>query len=458
MSNRIGVVARVTAIDALSHVLVRHKRADQVLDEVFRKNPEFRPLDRAFIYQLVFGSLRWLAKMDWIMSHMMDRPFHSLDPRVANALRIGCYQIFYMDRVPDRAAVSETVEAVKNLGAAQAASFVNAILRRVARKADYFPKPDKDKRVVDYLAMHTAHPEWMIKRWLELMPQERLEYVLDAHNREPSKTLRILQKNSPYDGEELHRQLLKRYGIHSSSRPLRQALHVDSYPPFESCELFKEGRFLVQDEAAQLAASLVHAAAGQTVFDACSAPGGKAVAIWDQSPAGVSYFLCESSKKRLPLLQETLQRSRMTETDQVALECGDAVEAFAGKTFDRVVVDAPCSAMGTIGRNPEIKWLRTPADITRSCAEQKHLLDGLAPRVNPGGELIYMVCSFEPEESTRQIASFLETHPEFIAVDLSEHIHDYYRKYVDQRGNLLVYSGNQDDMDGFFASVLRKKT
>lgn len=456
MPNPIGVLARVTAIDALTHVLVRQKHADQALDELFQARSELRPLDRAFIYELVFGSLRWLSKMDWIMSHMMDRPFHGLDPRVANALRVGTYQIFYMDRVPDRAAVSETVEAVKQLGASQAASFVNAILRRVARRAEYFPKPDKETDLVAYLAMHTAHPEWMIRRWLEIMPLERLEYLLASHNREPTKTLRVLSKNPLPQGENADHYLLREFGIHSEVRPLRSALRVDSYPPFARCEAFRGGSFIVQDEAAQLAASLVRPKPGESVFDACAAPGGKAVAVWDQSPEQVTFYLGESSQRRIALLEETLSRTGMNRSAKVSVAAGDALDAFAGQSFDKIVLDAPCSAMGIIGRNPEIKWHRTPHDITRCAAEQKRLLSGLGARLLAGGELYYMVCSFEPEETTLQISSFLKEHPEFIAVDLSKTIHDYYRKYLDQRGQLLIYAGNSDEIDGFFACCLRK--
>jgi 16S rRNA (cytosine967-C5)-methyltransferase len=396
--------------------------------------------------------------MDWIMSHMMDRPFHGLDPRIANALRIGTYQIFYMDRVPDRAAVSETVEAVKQLGAGQGASFVNAILRRVARRADYFAKPDKETQLIAYLAMHTAHPEWMLQRWLDFVPLERLEHSLAAHNKEPNKTLRSLRKRPLAGDQDLAHYLLSQQGIHSEHRPLSRALRVETYPRFRECEAFKSGCYIVQDEAAQLAASLVQPQIGHKVFDACAAPGGKTLAIWDGAPNGVQYFMCDTSKKRLALIEENLARIGLAEDPAFERTTSDAIEAFPGQTFDRIVLDAPCSSMGVIARNPEIKWHRSPSDITRAAEIQKTLLEGMAQRLNPGGEIAYMVCSFEPEETTVQIATFLESHPEFIAVDLCGRIHEYYSKYLNQQGALLLYSGNQDEIDGFFACVLRRRS
>jgi 16S rRNA (cytosine967-C5)-methyltransferase len=457
MPSRIGVLTRATAIDALCHILGRKLHADVALDNLFKAHPELRPIDRAFIYEIVLGSLRWLSKMDWILGHMLDRPFHALDPRVANALRVGTYQIFYMDRVPDRAAVAETVEAVKSMGAGQAASFVNAILRRVARKAEYFPKPDKETAAVDYYSMHTAHPSWMVSKWLDLMPLERLEHVLSSHNREPNKTLRILRKRPLAGGESLATYLLRTQGIHSETRPLKSALRVTDYPRFHECEAFAAGCYIVQDESAQLAASIVQPGPGESVYDCCAAPGGKTIAIWDDADESVSYFVSDSSKKRLATLEQNFARLGLLEQPQVHLQVAEAGVGFEGQTFDKVVLDAPCSSMGVIARNPEIKWHRVPADIATAAVQQEKMLDTMAKRVKVGGELIYMVCSFEPEETTTQIARFTERHPEFIAVDLRGRIHDYYRKYLSHDGSLVIYSGNQDGIDGFFACALSRR-
>jgi 16S rRNA (cytosine967-C5)-methyltransferase len=455
MSKKSGALTRSVAIDALTHILQRHQHADIALERLFKAKPELSSIDRAFVFEMVYGALRWLFKMDWIMGHMIDRPFSSLDPRVANALRIGTYQIYYMDRVPDRAAVAETVEAVKLIGAAPAASLVNAVLRRVARKAEYFQKPDKEKNTNAYLAMHHAHPAWMIDRWSRTVSLERLEHLLASHNTPPQKTLRILKKRPVPGGEDLATHLLKSFGIKSTHRPLKSALRVMDYPDFSQCAAFHAGSYIVQDEAAQLAASLVQVETGQNVLDACAAPGGKALAIWDQSPEGVHFYLSDSGRKRLTTLQQNLARVALfPEAIQVAH--ADAAEAFPGVSFHHIVLDAPCSAMGVIGRHPEIKWHRVPQDIKNCATEQKRLLDQLASRLLPGGELIYMVCTFEPEETTDQIEQFLQRHSDFTRVDLNGRIHDYYRKYLTHAGDLLILSGNPDKIDGFYASVLRK--
>lgn len=455
MSTRIGTLSRAIAIDALNHVLTRRQHADVVLERLFTHHAaELRPLDRAFIFEIVYGSLRWLSKMDWIMSHMVDRPFTSLDPRVACALRVGAYQIFYMDRVPDRAAVSETVEAIKKVGAGNASSFVNAILRRVARKAEYYPKPDRESQTVDYLSVQFSHPAWMVERWLRFVPLERLEHLLAGNNKAPPIVLRqLVQKPIPND-EDLGSYLLRTQGIQSEWLPLKTALKVERLPDFSRCEAFQQGCYIVQDTAAQLVVRLVGTPQPGPVLDACSAPGGKSIALWDLGVSEADLVLAESNQKRINVLRENLQRIGLTPSEILQ---GDVLAQVNGRTFSTILLDAPCSALGVMRRHPEIKWQRVPQDIEHCAAEQRRLLDGLASAVRDGGELVYIVCSVEPEETTQQMSEFLKRHPEFETVSLERRVHDYYRKYVVREKELLILPGNADDLDGFYAMVVRKR-
>jgi 16S rRNA (cytosine967-C5)-methyltransferase len=452
-THKTGALTRAIAIDALTHVLTRRIHADQALDKLFEHHSNLRPLDRAFIFEMVYGSLRWLSKMDWIMSHMMERSFASLDPRVANALRVGAYQIYYMDRVPERAAVAETVEAMRLVGASNAVSFVNAILRRVARKGEYFTKPDKEKFPAEYLAMHFAHPKWMIERWLKTVPMERLEHLCMGNNQPPKPTLRIITRNKVPEGLDLATWLLREFSLTSSWRPLAHCLHVESFPPFDSCAAFKAGAYVVQDEAAQLVSSLIKPTADDSILDACAAPGTKAIIAWDDGVKPENLVVCDSSKKRLEVLQRNFERVGLKGCEVLN---GDVVEVTRGRLFSKVVLDAPCSSLGVIRRHPEIKWLRSLNDVQRNAAEQRRLLDGLSSSVADGGELIYIVCSNEQEETTAQIDAFLQRNNKFQIVNPDGRIHDYYRKYVTRTGELLVLPGNSDNIDGFYAVILKK--
>lgn len=454
MSTKIGSLTRELAIDALTHVLTRHIHTDVALEKLFNSHPNLRPLDKAFIYEIVFGALRWLSKMDWIMSHMIDRPFSSLDPRVVNALRVGAYQIYYMDRVPERAAVSETVEAIKHVGVPNAASFVNAILRRVAKKSDYFPKPDKEKSAVDYFSVQFAHPKWMVERWYKQIPQDKFEYLLINNNKVPVQSLKLLKRKPlPPEEKDFPTYLLRTQSLESSWRPLPGAFRVESLPKFETCEAFKMGSYLVQDESAQLVTSLLKVTAQDTCLDACAAPGGKSIYLWDEGVEPQNLTVCDSAQKRLKVLKENFDRVGL---NGVAILHGDCVEQCKGKLYTKILLDAPCSSMGVIRRHPEIKWLRTPNDILNCAAEQARLLDGLASCLAPGGEMVYSVCSFELEETTQQINRFLKAHPEFEKVSPMDRLHDFYKKYVTKQEELLIYSGNPDDLDGFYAVILKK--
>lgn len=455
MSTRIGTLSRAIAIDALNHVMSRRQHADAVLEKLFKHHAQdLRPLDRAFIFEIVYGALRWLWKMDWIMSHMVDRPLTSLDPRVLSALRVGAYQILYMDRVPDRAAVSETVEAVKKVGAGNASSFVNAVLRRLAKKAEYFTKPDKQTQLAEYLSVQFSHPQWMVERWLRHVQPDRLEHLLSGNNKAPPIVLRRLRSRPLIHDEDLATYLLRTQGVSSEWLPLSSALRVEKLPDFQKCEAFQNGCYIVQDTAAQLASQLVNVSESSSVLDACAAPGGKSMALWDRGLKPEGLIVADSSQRRIGTLQENFNRVGL---EPAQLLAGDVVESVRGMSFDTVLLDAPCTALGVIRRHPEIKWHRTFSDIEHCVSEQRRLLDGLAAAVRPGGELAYIVCSTELEETSQQVRGFLERHTEFDLVSLESRIHDYYRKYLTKDNELLIFPGNSDDLDGFYAVVLRKR-
>jgi 16S rRNA (cytosine967-C5)-methyltransferase len=324
----------------------------------------------------------------------------------------------------------------------------------VSRKAEYFPKPDKVKQQAEYLAMHHAHPQWMIDRWLSNIPPERLDHMLSGNNTPPKNSLRVLARNPVPGGDDLATFLLREHGIASHWRPLKGALQVESLPPFETCEAFKAGCYIVQDEAAQLCASIVAPRPTDTLLDACSAPGGKAIHMWDAGVEANQITLCDFSQKRIALMQKNLDRVKL---HGATLVHGDAGSALSGKSFSKVVLDAPCSAMGVIRRHPEIKWLRSLADVENCAKEQRRLLVSCASLVEPHGELVYIVCTQEVEETSAVSDDFLASHPEFEIASLDGRIHDYYRKYLTRRNEVLVLPGNGDDLDGFYAVIFRKR-
>jgi 16S rRNA (cytosine967-C5)-methyltransferase len=459
MPTKSGTLTRLIAIDALGHVLTRNTHADQALDKLFSQHSEnLSALDRSFVFEMVYGSLRWLAKMDWILKHMLDRPFSSLDTRVVNALRVGTYQIFYMEKVPDRAAVSETVEALKKMGMSKASSFINAVLRRVAARAEYFPKPDKVKERADYLSMHYSHPKWMVERWMSWISSPRLEYLLEGNNEHSRFVLKEIKKNPIPSGENLGTYLLREHGLESRTCALPQAWIVEKLPPLGKCEAFANGCYQIQEEAAQVTVNLIKVQPHQKVLDACGAPGGKSIGLLDAGLLPENLTVLDLSQKRIVRLMENLTRCKAGPVKVEHKNALDFALANQGKLkFDKVVLDAPCSATGVIRKHPEIKWLRHLADVKKCATEQEQLLNGLAELVDLGGEMIYIVCSIEKEETTDQVDRFLESHPQFRLLPLEGRIHDYYRKYLNPAGCFLSLPGNSDKLEGFFAAVFRRE-
>jgi len=387
---------------------------------------------------------------------MVSRPLPSLDPRVLNALRIGAYQIYYMDRVPERAAVSSTVDAIKHGGVPNAASFVNAILRRVAKRAEYFQKPDKEKNYLVYCAMQYSHPLWMITRWFQTLTKEKFEYLLAQNNKPPKYALKRITKNQlPENENSLSKYLLKEFSIKSHKKPLLGALEVETLPKFDLCPAFKAGCYIVQNESSQLCCQLLSPKETDTVLDACAAPGGKSIALWEQGVSPENLTVCDISQKRHQLIQDNFERVGLV---GATILKGDVIEQTKNKTFDKILLDAPCSALGVVRRHPEIKWQRTPKDIEACSIIQKNILNSISDRLNVDGELLYIVCSFEPEETTLLIDNFLQEHSEFQILSLDDRVHDFYRKYVTKCKELVIYGGNPDNLDGFYAVLLKKHT
>ena len=447
-----STTTRVIAIDALKNILQRRKHADEEIYSCFASHPHLTRLDRSFIHEMVYGSLRWLYKMDWIAAKLIDRPLNAVDPRVLNALRIGMYQIYYMDRVPDRAAVSETVEATKSMGVGHAASFVNGVLRNVARRTEYFKKPDKEKEPVAYYSMHYSYPPWLIERWNDHLPAKRLEFLLEKTNEVPQHFLKVFEKK--ITTEELSYFFLKEYGIHCNPLPLEGCIQVSRLPDIAKCTYYQKGFYQIQSETSQLMASLVNKDHDGYLLDACASPGKKLLCLLDEGFDQDKVIAYEIYPKRAKILNDEIRRAGFKLGNPVVT--ADISKSDLNREFHNILLDAPCSSLGVIQRHPEMKWLKKPQDIEHYAQVQKEILEHLAPSVAIGGELLYTVCSFEPEETTEQIDLFLRNHTEFQRYNILERVHPYYQKYLKSNHEIIIYPGNTDSLDGFFGVVLKR--
>lgn len=448
-------LAREIAYDAFSQVMNDRITPEEALGKLYKTHEKsLKRLDRNFIKEILYGSLRWYSKIQWILQNTATRDLKQTHAAVQAALVLGTYQIFYMDRVPDRAAVNESVEYVRKKGQAHAVPFVNGILRQIARKAAYFPKPDKTTKPVDYLSLQYAHPKWMVERWFEHFKFERMQDMLSGNNKPPAIAVRINAiKHRLAESAELQASFLREERTHSDRRPLRSCLHLKESPNLEEGSLFARGFHTIQGEASQLVGVLVDPKEGQWIVDACSGKGGKLGHMIELSEAKARFTAIEPQASQIQLAKESLVRLGHPEPEWVM---SDFREWRSEEKPDKILIDAPCSGLGVLRRHPEGKWHKTQDLITKMAKLQRELIEHALTQLKKGGELIYSVCSFEPEETVNHVRRLKNEYGDKIEL-LSPitRLPDYYKKYVTRDNVLLIYSGNQDEMDGFGAFVIR---
>ena len=433
-------------------------------DDLPRALAEFRdPLadgrDRALVTELAGGTFRWLAALDHVVGRAADRPVARIDADVLTVLRLGAYQLLHLDRVPPAAAVNESVRLVKQVGRTSAAGFVNAVLRRVgaARRAPGLPpRPDgaaDRETALAYLGVTASHPRWLVERWLDRYGLEPAAAWVRFNNASPPLTLRANRLRTTR--EELARRLAE-HGVRTEpTRFASDGLTVVGGNPYRT-PLADAGLFLAQDEASQLVAELVGGRPGDRMLDACAAPGGKATAIAGAMGGRGTLVAGDLRPARIRLLRGTLAGMGADAVRVVRLDLRRGVPF--GPVFDRVLVDAPCSGLGVLRRDPEIRWRRAPDDLPRFAAEQLAMAGHAAAAVRRGGVLVYATCSSEPEENEDVVAAFLDVHPDFEPVrpDREGPLPRGVRGVLDDRGRLST-APFRHGLDAFFAVVLRRR-
>lgn len=420
---------------------------------------ELSRLDRRFIKELLFGSLRWYSKIYWILQNTSTRDLATLSPQVRAALLLGTYQIFYMDKVPDRAAVHESVEYIRKKGEASAVGFVNGILRTIARRSEYFAKPDKERKPAEYLSLQYAHPRWLVDRWLNRFHFEKMKELLSSNNQPPPYFIRINTLQVPGESiQSLRELLLKDENNHSEKKAIRSCLQLKQSPLVGVGSLFQKGQFTIQDEASQLIAPLLSPKEGEVIYDACSGPGGKTGHIFELSGGLARITAVEKDPGQIKKAQETFARlTHNTRGEQVTWLEQDFLSFQPEEKADKILLDAPCSGLGVIRRHPEGKWRKSPKSIPILSALQEKLLAHAFSLLKPGGELVYSVCSFEPEETLHHL-NWLEQQYKgsYELISPSSRLPDYYKRFVTRENALMIYSGNKDGMDGFGAFIIKK--
>jgi 16S rRNA (cytosine967-C5)-methyltransferase len=437
------VLERVQRAGAYADIALKHALARSGLSAP----------DRAFATELVYGTLRWRGRIDYLLSRTLDRDLEKLEPLVATALRLGAYQLIFSGRVPATAAVDESVRCVRAAGVERATGLVNAVLRRLAAEHDRIPVPELADDPVEHLTHALSLPRWIAERWVERYGPEEAAALARASNEPPPLTVRVNRRRGSV--ADLLAELLERFPDAAPCRVARDGIVLGRRGNPGLDPAFLAGRYTVQDEGAQLVVGLLDPRPGERILDTCAAPGGKATAIAERIGDTGRVVAADRHARRLGLVLRTARRLALPNVDCAERDATRPLHNLtAGSPFNRVLVDAPCSGLGTLRRNPDARWRIGPGDPARLAEVQAAILNNAAAVVKPGGTLVYSTCTLLPEENEAIVEAFLKTAENFAPVS-ADRVPAEVRRVVGSDGVLRCLP-HRHDSDGFFAARLER--
>jgi 16S rRNA (cytosine967-C5)-methyltransferase len=430
-------------------ILNRVERTDSYLDKLLEselRSGELNDFDKALLMEIVHGVLRWQSKLDWVLNGFFHGNFAKAEVTVRNTLRSALYQILFLDKVPDHAAVNEAVEFIKRIWGEKAAGLVNGVLRNIIRNKEGIHYPDVQNDAALYLSTMYSFPLWMVKRWMNRFGFYETEKLLEAQNQKPGLTLRINTMKTSID------DFMKMFDLqnitYEKSSFLPMFLRTTNLTNISNSEIFRRGFFTIQDESAGLAANLLDVKPGEMVIDLCSAPGGKTTFFGEVMKNQGKIIAVDKYQTRLNLVKSACERLGLTNVEYVA---ADATE-YQTDLVDKILIDAPCSGLGVLSKKPDIKIKREMRDINEVVKIQENLLNNASTLLKPGGAIVYSTCTLEPEENFNVVKNFLVTHPEFEI----DHAGKYTNEKIVSADGFIETFPHRNGIDGSFAIRLVK--
>lgn len=430
--------------------------ANIALRKVLQKG-DFSPLDRSFLTELSYGTIRRRNTLDWVLRQYVSRPLEKVSPKIRNILRLGVYQLLYMDKVPPSAAVNETVNLARRHGHPGTVKFVNGVLRNIARGLSRLSFPTLEENSVQHIALHYSHPEWMVQQWLERFGIEETISLCTANNKGAQNSVRVNTLKVSVD--HLCQQLAREGARTRGSCYAPEGLILENFAALDELAAFRQGLIFPQDEAAMLVAHVVAPEAGSLIVDGCAAPGGKTTHLAQLTGGQGRILAYDIHQHKLELIRENCHRLGI---DNVEVRLGDAREL--GKNLrgqvDFLLLDVPCSGTGVLRRHPDARWRKSIEQIQQLQRLQQEILAGAADCVAPGGVIVYSTCSINPEENQMVVESFLEKHKEYRREDIMPYLPFTPQRPEDrwnaQNGYMQMFP-HIHGTDGFFMCRMRKQ-
>ncbi|MGE4651424.1 MAG: 16S rRNA (cytosine(967)-C(5))-methyltransferase RsmB [Myxococcota bacterium] len=445
--------SRLLAVRVLERVQGSGAYADLLLHAALSRSTLSAP-DRAFATELVYGTLRWRGRIDYYLARCLNGKLEDLEPLVASALRLGGYQLLCAERVPPTAAVDESVRCVRAAGAERATGLVNAVLRRLAREHTKITPPSLEEDPLGHLVHALSLPAWIAQRWIELFGPEQASLLAAASNAPPPLVARANPLHA--SREQLLAELLERFPDAQPCTFASYGIQLGRRGNAALDRAFLEGRFSVQDEGSQLVVDLLDPQPGESVLDTCAAPGGKATALAERVGAEGRVLALDRNPRRLELVVRAARRLGLPQLACRERDASASLESLDdNQGFQRVLVDAPCSGLGTLRRNPDARWRLRGEEPAQLAETQGALLRSAALALRPGGALVYSTCTLLPEENEQVVEEFLATHQDFARVPRSK-LPENILPLCDPAGDLRCLP-HLHDTDGFYAARLEKE-
>lgn len=412
--------------------------------------------DTAFLTELVYGSLRMRNHLDWLIDQFSKLPAVRMNDTVRNILRLGVYQLLFLERIPAAAVCNESVRLVKTWKLGGLAGFVNGLLRNIDRRREQITYPTLSEKPGLHISVKHSHPLWLVERWLRRMGTEETIALCRANNTPPPLVLRC---NTLKTTPEKLRQELERSGLTAWPSPLLpEGVRVKRLTFLPKLTPFQNGHFVAQDESSMLTSHVLHPQPGSFVLDACSGPGGKTTHLAQIMGDRGKILALDVHKHRLELIRETCRRLGISIVETRLLDARRIPRSLHGKA-DCLLVDVPCSGLGVIRRRPDLRWRVAPGDLAHHAQEQLEILKSVCQSLKTGGVLLYSTCSTEPEENEALMSRFLREEGGFQPEDISHRIPFplvYEEDRRTARAGFLQLLPHRHETDGFFMACLRK--
>lgn len=436
-------------------ILTRVERTDSYLEKLIDyeiKTEALNDYDKSLLNEICHGVIRWMRRLDWFLNGFYRGQWEKCMPEIKNTLRVALYQILFLNKIPDYAAVNEATEFVKRISTQKHADVVNGLLRTIIRTKEELIYPTREIDEVKYLGIMQSHPNWMVKRWIQRFGFDEAEKLAESNNKRPILTIRINTLKT--SKEDFLKSLAEKNIVYRFCKYADNFVTLRLMSKIYLDEDFIKGSYAIQDESAGIVSLLLNPRPDDVILDMCAAPGGKSTHMAQLLNNRGRIIAVDKYDAKIKMLKTNAERLGVTNIEFVQDDAAEFTEEIiTSQKFDKILLDAPCSGLGVLSKKPDIRWKREIDDIIGLSKMQRRLLENAANYVKDGGVIVYSTCTTEPEENWDVVKDFLAAHPEFVIDDASRYIG---KDLVNADGCIETFP-HRHNIDGSFAARLVKK-